>query len=78
MGTGEGYHDGRGPAHVIGGKGAAMAQKSVPRVGRSAGPCSGGGAGTGADTAVAAAGLARFDRRVIVAGGVVFAVLMVL
>jgi len=55
-----------------------MAQKSVPRVGRSAGPCSGGGAGTGADTAVAAAGLARFDRRVIVAGGVVFAVLMVL
>jgi len=27
---------------------------------------------------VAAAGLARFDRRVIVAGGVVFAVLMVL
>jgi Dolichyl-phosphate-mannose-protein mannosyltransferase len=55
-----------------------MAQKSVPRVGQSAGPGPGGGAGTGADTAVAAAGLARFDRRVIVAGGVVFAVLMAL
>jgi hypothetical protein len=78
MGTGEGYHDGRGPADVIGRKGAAMAQPSVPRVGRPAGPGPGVKAGTGADTAVAAAGLARFDRRVIVAGGVVFAVLMVL
>ncbi len=55
-----------------------MAQKSVPRVGRSAGPGPGGGAGTGADTAAAPAGLAPFDRRVLWAGGVVFAVLMAL
>jgi putative flippase GtrA len=57
-------------------EGAVMAQKSAPRPGHPAGP--GTGPGRGADTAAAPAGLAPFDRRVILAGGAVFAVLMVL
>ncbi len=55
-----------------------MARWSVPRPGRSAGPGTGSGTGAGVDAAAPLAGLRPFDRRVIWAGGVMFAVLMVL
>jgi 4-amino-4-deoxy-L-arabinose transferase-like glycosyltransferase len=50
-----------------------MARMSVPPLGRSAGPGTGSGAG---EHAAPPAGLRPFDRRVIVVGGVVLAVLM--
>jgi Dolichyl-phosphate-mannose-protein mannosyltransferase len=53
-----------------------MARKSALRPGPSPGP--GPRPGTAGDAAAAPAGLAPFDRRVIWAGGVVFAVLMIL
>src|SRR5512142_560354 len=52
-----------------------MARSSVPRLPRPPAPVSGPGPGTGA---APAAGPQPFDRRVILAGGVVFAVLMAL
>ena len=52
-----------------------MVRPSIPRLPRPPGPVSGPGPGTGA---VPAAGPQPFDRWVILAGGVVFAVLMAL
>ena len=52
-----------------------MARPSVPRLPQPPGPVSGPGPGTGA---APAAGPQPFDRRVILVGGVVFAVLMAL
>jgi 4-amino-4-deoxy-L-arabinose transferase-like glycosyltransferase len=53
-----------------------MARWPVPRLDHRAGPGRGPGAGTGGDAVAPAAVLRPFDKRVIVVGGVVFAVLM--